>query len=251
MTPPRPLPEPPASTPPGPAPVIAEVRQRWRLTVQRRADAPAVPSKELLAAWEAGFAASGLPIVGMELPAARPRIVFGAPLPAGIPADRELLDVFLTQRLPVADVREALAVALPAGHVLLDIHDVWLGEPALPGQVVAADYRVRVMATDGLPLALSSLREACDRLIGAPTLPRTRDKGGRAVAYDLRPLLAGASAIAVEADGRATLRVRTRFDPERGVGRPEEVVAAIGEAAARSLAVVELVRERLLLNGEA
>lgn len=236
---------------PAAAPVAAEVRQRWRLTVQRRADAPALPSKELLAAWEAGFAGCGLPIAGLELPAARPRIVFGAPLPAGMAADRELLDVFLTERLAVAEVREALAGALPPGHVLLDIHDVWLGEQALPGQVVAADYRVRVAASDGPPLERASLQAACDELTRAPALPRTRDKGGRAIAYDLRPLFAGASASAVEADGRATLRIRTRFDPERGVGRPEEVVAAIGEALARSLEVLEIVRERVLLVGEA
>ena len=228
----------------------AEVRQRWRLTVRRRADAPATTARDLLAAWETGLAASGLPIAGLELPAAKPRIVFGAPLAASMPADRELIDVFLTERCPVAVVREAIAGALPPGHELLDLHDVWLGEPPLPGQVSAADYRVRVRSGDGRPLDLASLQGACDQLLASRTLPRTRDKGGRSIAYDLRPLLATAAAVSIDPDGRATLRIRTRFDPERGVGRPEEVAAAVGEVAGTSLDIVDLVRERLLLIDE-
>lgn len=247
---PKPPPDPPSepALPAGVAP--SEVRQRWRLAYRRRPDAPSLAPKEITAAWEAGLAASGLPIAGLELPAARPRLVFGAPLPAGLAAERELMDIFLTARSPVSSVRDAIEGALPPGHELVEIHDVWLGAPALSGQVAAADYRIRVRAGSGGPLDLASLETACDRVMQAPTLPRTRDKGGRLVAYDLRPLLAGAAAVAVDPDRRGILRIRTRFDPERGVGRPEEVVAAIADLLGSPLEILDTVRERLLLIGE-
>ena len=39
-------------------------------------------------------------------------------------------------------VRESLAGHLPAGHRLLDLYDVWLGEAALPGRVAAGELLV-------------------------------------------------------------------------------------------------------------
>jgi radical SAM-linked protein len=236
----------PGERPPAPA----EVRQRWRVTFRRATDPESSPAREVAAAWDAGLRSSGLPIAGLDLPVPRPRFVFGAPLAPGIAADRELMDIFLVARLPVADVREALRASMPPGHELLELRDVWLGEPALPGQVTAADYRVRVRAIDARRAGLAEFQAGCDRLLATGSLPRSRDKGGRSVSYDLRPLLAEVSATAIDLDGLVTLRVRTRFDPERGVGRPEEVVAALAEAMGASLEVLDLVRERLLLAGE-
>ena len=43
---------------------------------------------------------------------------------------------------------------------------------------------------------------------------------------------------------------RPRFDPELGSGRPEEIVAALGEAAgsaATDVQIVAMTRERLIL----
>jgi hypothetical protein len=38
-----------------------------------------------------------------------------------------------------------------------------------------------------------------------------------------------------------------RHDPEKGVGRPEEVLAALGERVGTALGTASLVRERLVL----
>ncbi|HEY8987459.1 MAG TPA: hypothetical protein VIM39_00470, partial [Candidatus Limnocylindrales bacterium] len=43
------------------------------------------------------------------------------------------------------------------------------------------------------------------------------------------------------------VRIRTRFNPELGSGRPEEVVAALAEAMGSELVVSRIVRQRLLL----
>ena len=262
----------------------AEARQRWRLVYARSESAPHLAQPDQQSAWEAALLASGLPVVGQDLEPPRPRIAFAAPLGVGLPAERELADLFLAERLPVAGVRSALEANLPEGHRLVELHDVWLGEAALPGQVVAADYRaaVRVGAAavgreapigreapvgdEALvgresPVGASGVvAEAARRLLTASSLPRTRDKGGQRVAYDLRPLLADISVIEVPVStpddlaGPAAsernlvqLRIRVRYDPERGVGRPEEVLAALAAIAGVELAFEALVRERVIL----
>lgn len=82
----------------------------------------------------------------------------------------------------------------------------------------------------------------------AERLPRERVKGGATVRYDLRPLLLDVS---VGDPGPPLLvRARTRFHPVLGTGRPEEVVAALGDQAHVSLVTRSVVRERLILADE-
>ena len=249
----------------------AEARQRWRLVYARSESAPHLAQRDQHAAWEAGLRASGLPVVGQDLEPPRPRIAFAAPLGVGLPAERELADLFLAERLPVADVRDALQANLPEGHRLVELLDVWLGEPALPGQVVAADYRADVRVGGGADgdtpaPAPDALSDAARRLLTASSLPRTRDKGGRDVPYDLRPLLADIAVLGTSdpasGDPKASdreleshrsligLRIRVRYDPERGVGRPEEVLAALADLAGLELSLEALVRERMLLAAD-
>lgn len=221
-----------------PAAVALEPRQRWRLVFERHADAPPLQQKDLLVAWQEGLAASGLPFV----PPDRPRLSFAAALPVGMPAKRELVDVLLSERRPIDEVRRAVLAALPAGHTLIELHDVWLGEPPLPGQIAAADYSIEL---EGEP-DRDALTEAAKRLLASPTLRRPKPKGGGD--YDLRPLL---DAMAVDAAGPSVvLRITTRFDPERGAGRPEEVVAALAELAQVDLQAARIARERVVLMSE-
>jgi radical SAM-linked protein len=227
----------------------AEPRQRWRLVVRRAPDAPGLTQRELAEAWEAALAGSGLPVAMTEAATPRVRVSFGAPLQAGIAAEAELIDVVLTERVPTWRVREALAGRLPDGWSLVGLYDVWLAGPPLPGRVVAADYRVVLGAGEpaGSPLDAGRVREATRQLLAARSLTRERRKGGGAVTYDLRPLLVDASV--VEDGPPVVLRLRTRFHPELGTGRPEEVVAALGDLLGTAVAADSIVRERLELAG--
>jgi radical SAM-linked protein len=217
--------------------------------VRRAPDAPATTQRELAEAWEAAIVGSGLPVALTEAATPRPRVSFGAPLQARIAAEAELIDVVLTDRVPTWRVREALDGRLPEGWSLVDLYDVWLAGPALPGRVVAADYRIVLVAEEPRDVTLESgrVRDAVARLLAARSVRRERLKGAGSVAYDLRPLLADASVID---DGPPVeLRVRTRFHPELGTGRPEEVVAALGDLMGRPIAAASIVRERLVLTG--
>ncbi len=156
-------------------------------------------------------------------------------------AERELADLLMAELLPAWRVREALIAVMPEGWSLVDVYDVWVGGQALAGRVVAADYRIELPGVTD-PTALAA---AAEHLLVASRLPRVRPKGDGSVTYDLRPLLAE---VAVERVGPgASLRVRTRIHPTFGTGRPEEVVAALGDRVGRPLAIRAIVRERLVL----
>ena len=166
--------------------------------------------REVAAAWTAAIEAAGLPLVGGDLGRGRARIAFGAPLPVGMAAERELIDIVLTESWPVWRVREAVTPYVPPGWRLIDLYDVWLGGPPLPGRVAAADYRIEL---DPAPDA-AALAAAAAELVAARRLARQRLKGEKTVDYDLPPRL---MSVAVEAGPPLSVRTRTR--PGRCSGR--------------------------------
>lgn len=210
----------------------------------RSADAPRISGRELVDAWDEAIEATGLPL-HRAAGKSRSRVAFGAPLSLGMAAERELAEIFLTERAPVWRVREALMAALPAGWTLIDLCDAWVGGPPLAGRVTAGVYRI---VLPGGPDA-AAIDAAARAVLDAAELPRSRVKGGVAVPYDLRPLLLDVRV--AEPGPPVVLRMRTRFHPELGTGRPEEVVAAIGERLHSPLEVGAIVRERLVVSGDA
>jgi hypothetical protein len=220
-----------------------EAVQRWRLVIRRTALPAGRAQREQLAEWDAALIASGLPVAGLDTPRAKPRYAIGAPLPAPVPGEAELIDIWLVERLPRWRVREALAPVLPDRHALVDLHDVWLGEAPLAGRVAASLYRAELPP----PADAERLKSAAAELMASQTLPRERRKADTTVAYDLRPFL---SAIEVTArgSGGAVIRMTLLHDPSRGIGRPDEALAALGDALGGQAPEPEtLVREGLVL----
>jgi radical SAM-linked protein len=199
--------------------------------------------RDYIGRWENTLLDSDLPV--LVLGTGRPRIALGAPLPSGASAERELVEFWLTRIRPAWAVREPLSGHLPIGHRAVDLENVWIGAPALSGQVAAADYSVRVSGD----VAPDAAADAAARLLERHRLPRERQKGGETRTYDLRPLLERLLVDGV-ADGGLRVRMRTRLHPELGTGRPDEVVAALGDELGTELRIGQTVRERLLLADE-
>ena len=213
----------------------SEIRQRWRIAFARGAPILDLGPSAVAALWEEAFGRAGLPVAMSQARSPRPKLVSAAPLPVGMPAEHELLDATLAARVPRFAVGSSLAAVLPAGLSVVDLFDVWTGAPALTAALSAADYRVAVA---GAPSAI--LADGCTRLLAARALPRERVKGeGRAIRYDLRPLILS---LGMTGDD---LRMRLRHEQERGIGRPDEVIRALGEAIGAPLEPVTVVRERL------
>ena len=208
--------------------------------VARSTGAPEQPQRDVADGWATAIDAARLPVAWTEGARPRPRIAFAAPLPIGMAANAELIDVVLTERWPAWRLREALAGHVPFGWRLVEVHDVWLAGPPLAGRVAAADYEV--VLSGGEPV--DRLREAAGELLAAPHLHRLRARGDDSIAYDLRPLLID---VGVEAGPPVVVTVRTRIHPELGTGRPEEVVAALADRAGVALEIASIVRERVIL----
>lgn len=238
---------------------FGEARQRWRIVFARDGEALGLPQSEAVARWEAALLGAGIPVALSQGRTPRPRLTFAAPLPAGMPAEAELADLVLTERLTRADLRHRLGRCLPAGYGLVDLYDVWLGEATLAARLAAADYRVTVSAgsSGGSPEDVrlgDRCGDACRELLVASTLDRTRSKGDdRTVAYDLRPLLLDLSVAGsdqTEPGAPVELRMRLRLGGEGASGRPEEVVRALGERLGLELRIERTVRQRLLTADE-
>ncbi len=220
-----------------PSPPTAPACQRWRLRVAIGAPDPAASRS-----WPALLGLTGLPIAGAG--AGRGRVTPACPLPVGVAGEREVVDLYLVERLPAAVVRAAVVAVLPAGLSLVDLHDVWVGAPSAPAAVVAADYRAHLAGP-----ARWMIEGAVLALLGATTLTRERRREKKTTAYDLRPLILGLGVAGSDASG-VTLAMRLRHTPD-AVGRPEEVVAALGEPPAAPLPVAlvvhSIVRERVVM----
>ena len=141
---------------------MTDARQRWRVHVARRPAARDVPHRDILAAWEAGLSKAGLPLVLTEGRHPQPRVVFAAPVPVGMLADREPVDLWLTDLRRIHEVRSAVEAAMPDGHLLVDLYDVWIGAPSLPASVEAGDYVVAAhpATVSGTPGPLATEEEA-------------------------------------------------------------------------------------------
>jgi radical SAM-linked protein len=225
-----------------------EPRQRWRIAFAREAAASSVTAAEEVGLWAAALDAAGIALASVGGRSPRPRLSFAAPAPTGVPCERELLDIVLTERLTRADLRDRLQQACPAGRRIVDLFDVWLGEPSITSRLGAADYRIVVGGA-----SRDELSAAARALVSAGSLPRRRSKGeGRTVDYDLRPLVLDLVAVPdpQPATDQATLRARLRLAQDGPSGRIEELILALAEQVGRELSLVAAVRERLLTSDE-
>ncbi len=221
---------------------MSETRQRWRIVFTRGEEALYLSHLDAVTQWERAFRRGAIPVATTGGFSARPKLVFAAPLQLGMLAEHELADLFLSERLGASALRARLMAGMPAGYRVVDLHDVWVGAPALAPQLVAADYRMTLFGVEREELAT-----AAARLMAAERLRRERRREAKTVAYDLRPLIIdlqirAADPAAVAPDGvsarAAGLWMRLRHSQELGSGRADEVVAALademGQAAVAS-----------------
>ena len=206
-----------------------------------RRDAPDLGGRELADAWETALEGTGLPAF---VPAgrARARVAFAAPVSAGLVAEAELADIFLTEFEPTWRVREALAGVHAGGLAAGRLYDVWLGAPAAgrPGRRGRLSDRGRPAAE------AADIARAAAAILAADRLPRERQKGTTTVTYDLRPLLdRRRGGRRRSAGGRSrpdAVPPGARHRPAGGGRR-----GAAGTLLGVALVVGSVVRERLIL----
>ena len=212
---------------------MSEIRQRWRIVFARGEEGRYLSHLDAVHSWERAFRRGDIPVATSEGFSPRPKVVFAAPLQLGMLAEHELADLYLAEKLTAPDLRRRLEAGMPRGYLVVDLHDVWVGAPAIAPQLAAADYRLTLLNVEQ-----DLLGGAVARLLAADQLTRERHKESKTIRYDLRPLVfdlqvrpADPAAIPTHADAAeaAGLWMRLRHSQNGGSGRAEEVVAALAD----------------------
>ncbi len=187
---------------------------------------------DLHRSWERTFRRSGLSLAYSQGFHPQPRLNLACALPLGFTSQCELLDAWLEQDLPIADIREALSKALPPGLEILALEAIDPHLPALQTQVRSAIYSITLL--DEVP----DLEARLQKIISAEHLPRFR----RNKPYDLRPLVEQASLQPCDDEGKSRLRIQLAAR-DGATGRPEELLDELGIKFETTL----VHREQLLL----
>ncbi len=244
----NPHPERPQSEPPS----RSEKAQRLRLRFARGPEAGSIGHLDLSRIWERAFSEAGIAVSYSQGNRPQPRLTIGAGLARGVTSDGELLDAVLAQRVRPGDVAERVRPHLPPGLDVCDVWEVGMGLPSLPSAVRWADYELDVPTSHDGPDAAA----AAASLMAARSFPWEDTRGEKVRRYDLRPLIQEVRVLQCgpgeerDRDRRADVRpgrsvtrlcMRLRCD-SRGVGRPDQVVKALGLAEP-----VRIHRQRLVL----
>lgn len=219
----------------GPAACASSTKaQRLRVRFARGPEASSVGHLDVGRVWEGAFKEAGIAISHSEGRHPRPRITLASGLPGDATSEGELLDVILAELVPPAEVAARVQPHLPAGIEVREAYEVGMGLPSLPSLVRWADYEVDLPAAGA-----TDAGERVAALLAAKELPWEDTRGEKKRRYDLRALV---QTIAVERAGEV-MRLRMRLQCESaGVGRPEQVVLALGLPAP-----LRIHRERLVL----
>ena len=203
---------------------MSESVQRLRITFGADGPLRYVSHLDLMRVWERVCKRAHLPLSQSRGFSPRPKIALAAPLAVGMTSECELLDLLLDRTVAVDDALTRLNAQLTPGLTIYAVTQSQLKQPSLQSMLRAATYEVELSD----PRPADEWRAAIAQLLAAESIPWSHQRGRETKEYDLRPLVLDLTLIRVVAD-RATLAMHLRND-ERGAGRPEQVVRALGAA---------------------
>ncbi|HEY79799.1 MAG TPA: DUF2344 domain-containing protein [Caldilineae bacterium] len=208
--------------------------QRLRLTYSKTGDARYIGHLDLARFWERVFRRVDLPLAYSHGFHPQPRIQFASALPVGVTGEREMLDVWLTQRIEADAWSEPIARNLPPGFAILDLREVDLQLPAMQASLRQAIYRVCWQEINQEELTVR-----VKELLAHNEIPRSRFKKPHKT-YDLRPRILTIDLLP-ETPGcvRMTLQAGSQNN-----ARVSEVIDAMGLSETPH----KITRERLILD---
>ena len=214
--------------------------QRLRLRFGRGEEVKFISHLDIIRSWERAFRRAQIPVAYSQGHTPHPRILVAAPLAVGVTSEAELMDVYLSRRMPPQALMMMVKLQLPAGFDVLDVREVGLATPSLQSCLVYAEYASQA----GPAISEQWVRDAISSLLQMKELPWHHSRGSEVHHYDLRALIL--DLWLVGRYGRlCTLGMRLRCGVG-GSGRPEQVVSAMGFSEYPE----SVHRTRLTLEGE-
>jgi radical SAM-linked protein len=182
-----------------------------------------ISHRDVARAFERAFRVERLPLAFTQGFAPRPKVSFGLALSVGHESDAEYLDFELVGPVPLDPLASRLSGALPEGIDVTGVAPLVARAPALQESVTAVSYRVAVNRDHGA-LEGAELAGIVEGARASSALPVTRNRKGREVTDDLRPIVRSMTVVDVD-DLGPVLDLELSTNP-RGA-RPAEVLAAI------------------------
>ena len=204
---------------------------RLRITFGRGEPVKYLGHLDLVRLWERAIRRAEIPLAYSAGFTPRPKITMAAPLPVGVTSEAELMDLVVEEALSPAGFLARITPQLPGGVSVLAVRPLPDRGPSLPALLRAAEYQITVRVPDSADAGRvtsppGDLGARIDQLLGAASLPRSRERAGKVREYDLRPLVLDIWPTGLDPAGPC-LGMRLRAGNE-ATGRPEDVAAALG-----------------------
>ena len=187
---------------------------RIRVTFSKTGPLKYIGHLDLQSLWERAARRAGLPLAYTQGFHPQPKINHASPLPLGFSSRCEVVDLRLNRDVEITELPARLQAAMPAGLAILKVEVVDDHGPALPTQLLAAEYEATLTGDLDVP----DLKRKMIELLARPTLARVR----RDKKYDLRPLIED---LRLVSETTVSMRLAAR---EGATGRPDEVLAELG-----------------------
>ena len=188
-----------------------------------------ISHRDVARALERAFRIARLPLAFSEGFSPRPRVSFGLALSTGHESEAEYVDLVLAEAVDLDALPSRLNGGLPEGIDVVGAVALADRAPALQEAVTCVEWRVDVARADLTDVDPTLLREEVDAALAKPALAATRNRKGREVVEDVRPVIRRITVCdGRSAAGRPTVVEMEMSTQPRGA-KPGEVLAAIGD----------------------
>jgi len=225
---------------PPPPPVV----QRLRIRYAKRGRLRFTSHRDFARAFERALRRAGVPMAYSAGFSPHPKVSYAGASPTGVASEAEYLEIGLAKPVEPDVVRVQLDAALPGG---LDIVEVVVAEPPSLGERINASiWRVELPGAVAVDVAAAVERFLAldEALVERLTKDGRRTVDARAVVVDARVSSGGAQGVSQPAEtdtGGDCARMDLVVRHVTPTVRPEDVLAALRQAAALSTPVSPVV----------
>ena len=197
--------------------------QRLRVTYGKGEAIRYVGHLDLVRTWERALRRAGVPLAYSQGFNPQARVQFASALPVGASGEQELFDALMVEPVAPDAFLAAVRPQLPAGLILVRAREVPLKGRSLQALLRASRWQVDLEAD----ATGADIDARIERLQAAARVPASRQRKGREITYDLRPLILDLTREPSPREGWLRLNMTLRSEPS-ATGRPDAVLSALG-----------------------
>ena len=196
---------------------------RLRIAFSKHGKSRFTSHRDVARIWERALRRTNLPVAYSEGFTPRPKLSFGLALSTGHESEGEYLDVDLDPEkgadLDLAGLTTHLSAQLPVGMTATGVVVVDRRMPSLQQAVTSCTWQIDVLGTD-----VATAQAAIDAALEAEEIIVTRERKGKEVTDDLRPLVLS---LAVDEPIEDGVRLLAELGTQPRAVRVNELLAAL------------------------